>query len=101
MAPLPKISETESSNLADLLSKILTYQPEDRLFEFPTAVAVAFRTSRVNNGRANHRLVAENVYLGPPDVPQRFPAVIRGWPVPRLGAEPCLRARKRQWRYRW
>ena len=31
MAPFPKISETESSDLTDLLSKILTWQPEDRL----------------------------------------------------------------------
>ena len=31
MAPFLKISETESSDLTDLLSKILTWQPEDRL----------------------------------------------------------------------
>lgn len=31
MEPFPNISETESSDLADLLNKILTWQPEDRL----------------------------------------------------------------------
>lgn len=31
MEPFPNISETESRDLADLLSKILTWQPEDRL----------------------------------------------------------------------
>ena len=30
MAPLRKISEEESTSLTDLLSKILTYKPEDR-----------------------------------------------------------------------
>lgn len=30
-APFPKISVTESSSLTDLLNKILTYKPEDRL----------------------------------------------------------------------
>lgn len=31
MPPFPKISQTESSNLTDLLSKVLAYKPEDRL----------------------------------------------------------------------
>lgn len=51
---------------------------DKNFFEFPTAAALAIRVSHVDDGRANHWLMAEHIDLGRPDIPQSFPAALVG-----------------------